>query len=319
MEGIGGRPVKQPGIGELANAVSAKLDADVILFNSPIRRPFDANLISGLDALNRRKNVLVMLVTEGGDPDAAFRIGRSLQRYYENAICLVSGYCKSAGTIIAIAANELVFGPHGELGPIDVQMTKRDELYETQSGQTVMSALEMMQDRAFATFEHCFLEIQRRSFGRITVKSATEMAVRLSVGLFSPIYQQIDPMHMGEAIRASAIAAQYGARLDIRGKNLKPESLDLLMSGYTSHGFVIDEDEARKLFLNVRHVDKEEKALCEALGQPALDPSTESVLRFLSSQPKGNAPNADNQAEPNPKADQDARPRKAAPVAIKSA
>jgi ClpP class serine protease len=40
----------------------------------------------------------------------------------------VSGYCKSAGTLIALGANELAFGEHGELGPLDVQIAKRDEV-----------------------------------------------------------------------------------------------------------------------------------------------------------------------------------------------
>lgn len=153
---------------------------------------------------------MVLLITEGGDPDAAYRIARVFQNDYERAIYLISGYCKSAGTLAAIGAHEIVFGPHGELGPRDVQMSKRDDLNEMQSGQTVMAALETLQQKAFMAFEQYFVDVQEHSFGRISTKTAVELSAKLAAGLFSPIYQQIDPMHVEEAGRASSIALRTG-------------------------------------------------------------------------------------------------------------
>jgi hypothetical protein len=62
----------------------------------------------------RRPNLILLLVTEGGDPDAAYRISR-----YEKFSCLVSGYCKSAGTLLLLGANQLIFSEHGEIGPLE--------------------------------------------------------------------------------------------------------------------------------------------------------------------------------------------------------
>jgi hypothetical protein len=199
-------------------------------------------------------------------------MARTAQASYEKVTCLISGFCKSAGTLAVVGAHELVFGPHGELGPVDVQMSKKDDLYEMQSGQTVMSALETLQEKAFQAFEQCLLEVQDRSGGRISLRTATEVAVKLSSSLFAPIYQQIDPMHIGEAGRASAITTQYGHRLDNKARNLKPNALEYLMSGYTSHGFVIDEMEATQLFKNVRSAEAEELALCAEVGDEAHAP-----------------------------------------------
>ena len=50
------------------------------------------------------------------------------QRSYKKFIVLVSGYCKSAGTLVACGAHELVFSDAGEIGPIDIQMEKKDDL-----------------------------------------------------------------------------------------------------------------------------------------------------------------------------------------------
>nr|WP_241877980.1 hypothetical protein [Psychrobacter sp. PraFG1]UNK04387.1 hypothetical protein MN210_08465 [Psychrobacter sp. PraFG1] len=60
------------------------------------------------------KTVDLVLSTYGGDPDAGFRIARCLQHYFEDGITLyVPHYCKSAGTLIAIGASELVLSDGG--------------------------------------------------------------------------------------------------------------------------------------------------------------------------------------------------------------
>lgn len=63
-----------------------------------------------------------------GDPNAGYRIGRALQHNYDDVTLLVVGPCKSAGTLIAIAANKLVIGDMGELGPLDIQLKKMMKL-----------------------------------------------------------------------------------------------------------------------------------------------------------------------------------------------
>lgn len=122
-----------------ANTIAKQLDADVILINSPIARPLDDDVIELCRERNRRESVVLLLVTEGGDADAAFRIARCLQDNYKRFSLFVSGYCKSAGTLVALGATELIIADTGELGPLDVQMSKPDELAQTQSGLTAGS------------------------------------------------------------------------------------------------------------------------------------------------------------------------------------
>jgi len=116
-------------------------DSDVLVYNGVLYRPKDQEVIELCEGGDRKRNITLLLVTEGGDPDVAYRISRYLQDQYERFTCIVSGYCKSAGSLLAVGANELVFGMHGELGPMDIQMSKKDELFETQSGLTVMASL----------------------------------------------------------------------------------------------------------------------------------------------------------------------------------
>ena len=244
-------------------------------------------LIDACMKRRRRKNALMMLVTRGGDADAAYRIGRCLQSKYERFFLYVSGLCKSAGTIIATGAHELIMSDHGELGPIDVQLGKKDELWEQQSGLTVVDTLMSLQERAFATFENFLLKLKSRSGDSVTLRTATQVAGNLTTGLLAPIYRQVDPMHIGESAREMAIASYYGVRLLEAGKNISRDSLEFITSEYPSHGFVIDRQEASQLFHLVREPSEKEEHLAEVMGAAARLPTdftqnSEPLFQFLS-------------------------------------
>jgi hypothetical protein len=225
-----------------------------------------------------------VVVTEGGDADAAYRIARSFQDHYDKFTCIVSGFCKSAGTLILTGAQELVMTDFGELGPLDVQMAKKDELGERESGLLITSAMEALRRSAFRSFEHFFLTTQRKSRFIITFKTAAEYATKLTTGLFAPIYAQIDPRLIAESSRAQAIGLQYSTRLALVGRNIDEDGLDRLISQYPTHGFVIDRTEAQTLFKKVRKPTEAEERLIRRLGILAIDPQPEAgmIREFLS-------------------------------------
>lgn len=279
-------PLPTSQIREAANRLALETESDVYFFNSGIERPHDQELIDCIGGLPRRRpNITFIMVTEGGDPDAAYRMARCMQENYAKITCIVSGFCKSAGTLLVIGASELAMGESGELGPLDVQMAKRDELGEWQSGLTISSAMRALHERSFAAFEHFFLTTKQRSLNRITFKTATDIAAKLTGALFAPIFQQIDPFHVGESFRSTAIALYYGMRLDSSSDNLMDgEALDSLVSDYPHHGFVIDRKEAANLFKRVRALTATEAELVSALGRGAKHPFSEDFARreFLS-------------------------------------
>lgn len=268
--------------------VADHLDADVILYNGPIYRFQDTMFIKACIGRRRRKNVLFILVTEGGDADPTYRIARCLQNNYEFFSLYVSGYCKSAGTIVATGAHALIMSDHGELGPLDVQMSKKDELLEMQSGLTVMDTLAALQDNAFNSFEQFFLHTKVKSGGSITSRMASKIATEMATGLFAPLYSQVDPLHIGETARAMSIASHYGQRLLNKGRNIESVKLQTLTSQYPSHGFVIDRQEASLLFKRVREPNLDEALLAERLDEKALWPNSsdlnQPMFKFLNTE-----------------------------------
>ena len=273
-----------------ATALAEETDSDIFLFNSEIRRPWDDEIIHQCENLNRRKNISLILVTEGGDADSAYRIARCFQDMYEKFTCIVPSYCKSAGTLMVIGAHELVMCNSGELGPLDVQMSKKDEIAEFQSGLTVMASLKALHEKSFSAFEHFFLTIKKKSRGAITLRTATSIAAKLTAGLFAPIFQQIEPMHVGEAFRATAISREYGMRLNVESSNVTQRSLEWLIAAYPTHGFVIDRSEATAIFENVREPNESERKLTILLEENASGPlaGNAATRKYLSEEKKEN-------------------------------
>lgn len=262
---VKGKPQKDP-MREAANRVATKSDTDVLTYRGPLWPKWEEPFTDAVRARRRRSNALLILTTQGGSADSAYRLARCLQSEYSRFTILVPGWCKSAGTLCVLGAHELVMTDCGELGPLDVQLVKKDELGESKSGLELVEAMRAVRQQAFNMWEQYMLEIKEQSEGLISFKTATDIAVKMSVGLYQPIFAQFDPALIGETFRAMRIAHRYGERLLVKGKNISPQALVGLIDTYPDHGFVIDRSEAAQLFIRVRAPNKDELALVKTLG-----------------------------------------------------
>ena len=286
-------------IRELANKLANDTDSDIFFYNGDIERPYDDQLLDLCQGSVLRKNVILFLCTRGGDPDAAYRIARCLQECYSRFSVVIAGKCKSSGTLIAVGATEIVMTSHAELGPLDIQLGKKDELFETDSGLTVLNALSELETKAFELFENGFMKLKIKSQGRITLKTATSLANDLAIGLMVPIMSQIDPLHVGQVSRAMKIGKEYGERLSAVSKNLQEKALDTLVNDYPSHGFVIDKKEAGEIFNRVRDANEIEIELIQLFGGAVRSPSPREPILFNVSDWKTEVQHDNNQQQDN--------------------
>jgi len=255
-------------------------DCDVFVYAGPIeRRGYDLLCNKFSAHPTPRANAILILSTFGGDPHAAFRVARALSHRYPNGEIrvLVPSWCKSAGTLICIGAHELVLGDSSELGPLDVQVQKPDEMIGRISGLDILRGMESLKTGLLDSFRQFLVDINAGT--GISTKSAADVATKLAVGIYEPILGQVDPMRLGEMEAALQIAYEYGARLDERFRNLKAQALLQLVHGYPSHSFVIDRKEAKTLFKRVRQPDEHESIIADAVLK--LVPSARSPATTL--------------------------------------
>lgn len=245
----------------LVRSVEEESDADIYIYSGPMN---DYEEFVKCCSVPKRPNALLLLSTFGGDAAVAYRIARNLRRNYTKVTVVVHSYCKSAGTLLALGADELVMTDLAELGPLDVQILKYDEVGGRDSGMVLMESLDMLQTKTFEFFENHLLQLRVKSGRQVSTKSAAEIAAKLTVGVFAPIYSQIDPVRLGEIGRAMKIAYVYGEK--IQKNNKDQHTLARLVQTYPDHGFVIDKEEAESLFSKVRGVSEKEKSLLDLLS-----------------------------------------------------
>ena len=255
---------------------------DCFLYSGGIGYPFCFDFIELVEKTQESSDVAIVLSTNGGDADAAYKMGDYLQDKYENVGILIPGLCKSAGTILAIAANELVFSPCGELGPLDVQIRKKDSPYASESGLDIKEGIDKLQNRATNLFHAIMRDNLDGSSGTMTTfQTASDSAAKFVSSLFKPIFAHIDPKEIGDRARAMEVAKDYRMRLNWKSENFKLHEsyvLKFLTEDCPSHGFVINMNEAAALFKNVRKTSKAEEYLIQKYRMPEKD---EPIIKNL--------------------------------------
>ena len=256
-------------IRETANQVAEALDAQVLFYHRPIDATGFAELVEALQFLDdriERRNVVLFIRTLGGSPKWAYQISRLLQEESDRFHLCVSSYCKSAGTLIALGANEIHMGPVAELGPLDVQLAQRDEIGKHRSGMVVRTALAGLSEEAWDIFEKVMLRM-KEEFPETSFETASSIAVKIAVGVMGPVYGQINPESLGTDLRDLSIATAYGERLLRYGGNAKDGTVKKLVEDYPEHAFVIDMEEAKTLFNIVKSFSQHMLSLSLHLGR----------------------------------------------------
>lgn len=287
------------------------MDEDVFVYTGEISRYGYSTVTDIIEKRKKdkklQKNVVFCLATYGGDPNAGYRIGRALQHNYDKITVFIFDLCKSAGTLLAISADKLLIGDRGELGPLDIQLQKNDEIGELSSGLAIMTALNALNEHAVSSFASNLVKI--RYGNRISTKMSAEISTKLTEAMISPMSSQIDPIKLGEHQRAMSIAISYGNRLAKKSKNLKDGALSKLIASYPSHGFVIDRKEARDLFHNVESPVDEKLSLynllCEMTRNETLSLDGKPTIMDITVDEKGgesaNVKESEESGDGNPK------------------
>ena len=172
---------------------------------------------------NEKKDILLILHSNGGSIEPAYLISKALKRLSKNKfVVAVPRRAKSAATLISLGADEIHMGLNSQLGPIDPQVGGLPAL-------AVGNALDVIAD----------------------LVSRFPASANM---LTNYLTAQIPIQSLGYYQRISESAVQYAERLfagrQLGDKREPKEVAKCLVNEYKDHGFVIDIDEAINLLGN---------------------------------------------------------------------
>jgi hypothetical protein len=90
------------------------------------------------------QNLHLMLVSPGGDGEVAVRLVRMAQARCAHMTVIVPDEAKSAATLLALGAHEILMGPTSDLGPVDPQFPVGD--FDLVSAKDMIAAVERALD-----------------------------------------------------------------------------------------------------------------------------------------------------------------------------
>jgi hypothetical protein len=224
------------------------------------------SIVDNRDSIGTGKNLEILIHSGGGHPDIAYRVMKFFRRRFEKVSVIVPLAAKSAATLMCFAADRIYMGELADLGPVDIQLNDPVEHGEKSfSPLDEFKSIEFMREQAIEWMD--FYAAAMNDHYGMSIKEALKDSVPLVTALLRPVFEQIDPVEMGEYRRAIAMGEDYAKRMLMLTGN--PRGFDIvqqLVWGYASHDFCIDADEASGLGLPVEMLDpQQDKVLTDLL------------------------------------------------------
>lgn len=213
-------------------------------------------LFDQLSAIGKQKALDLVLFTNGGDTEAPIRIISLIREFCDTLSVLIPHRALSAGTLIALGADEIVMTPLSVLGPIDPSRTH--PLLPKREGATEPEPISVQDMRHAMQF---IREAAPTETGLIYTPEAMAQ-------IFSALFDKIHPLAIGAIEQSYALAKLIGTRcLETHMGTTDAERekigsiVDRLCDQYKSHSYPISRAEAKAIGLKVQFASDTQEAL----------------------------------------------------------
>lgn len=161
-------------------------------------------------------NLDLMIDSGGGELTMAVKIVNICKNYSNKFTVIVPFYAKSAATMIALSADDLILGKAGELGPIDPQV-KHPAFDMFFPASSIKNALEF-------------------------IESSSDPYIKMTMA------DKLDPLLIGAYIRTIDEARQYLMEVpSVKNSENKEEIIETFTRKYADHGFPITQEICKDL------------------------------------------------------------------------
>ena len=201
-----------------------------------------------LQKIGPQKKIFLFIKSDGGTGTASLRIVHLLRQYTDHLTVLVSQECLSAGTMIALGADEIRMGPLAYLSAVDTSLTHDLSPVDNTNRKVSVSLNELS-----------------RIMNVWNKESKTD-----TTNPYMAIFPHVHPLVIGAVDRASSLSIRLCTEiLSYHMKDLqKAQSIsNTLNSDYPSHTYPITVKEAQRIGLNVNTLDKDTNELLLELSE----------------------------------------------------
>jgi hypothetical protein len=208
----------------------------IVLAASNLEMDLLPPLYTALRAIGRAERLDIVLYCRGGVVNAARRIALLLDEFTSHLGLLIPHHCESAGTILALAAREIIAGPLAIFSPIDPLLQS-----EAPSG-GAPHALVAQDVRLFSTMSADWFGLDKHE---------------ASARAWSAFRDSIFPTTLTSLYRCTLELQAIGAELLALHMTESPPAVrakivDQLLFGYHSHSYALTPDDVRTLGLPVK-------------------------------------------------------------------
>lgn len=207
-----------------------------------------------LRTIGKTEKLDVFIYSRGGALDVPWRIATALRTFADEWRIIVPYRANSAATLLALGADEIVFGRHGELGPIDPIMN----LQRQEEGTAVQDTINVEDVMAYVRF------VQERV-------GLTDQATLASS--LESLTCRLDAVSLGAAFRTHSHIRDVARRM-ILSRRTSPTDrtlegiIETLAEKVYAHGHAIGADEAEEIGLPVvRAEDELDRTMWNLLGE----------------------------------------------------
>ncbi|MDP4174824.1 MAG: ATP-dependent Clp protease proteolytic subunit [Bacteroidota bacterium] len=257
MEEIKKIKIKQPPVlfartQSLIQKVEENLDGLLITYwNNPKGQVCHNDVVAFFELLERigkQNKIYVFIKSDGGHGQASLRIVNLLRKYCKEIVALVPLECASAATMMAIGANEIRMGPMAYLTAVDTSLTHD------------LSPIDRDNDRVSVSLDE---------LSRVIKLWQKEKSVHAD-NPYKSLFEYVHPLVIGAVDRAESLSIMICKDLlssHIEDECRADEIAQVLNSKYPSHSYPILYEEAKKIGLNVKAIDREINSLLLQLNK----------------------------------------------------
>src|SRR5580692_13157451 len=139
----------------------------------------------------------LILDTYGGSLDSAFKTVLFVSRFAERLRVFVPRRAKSAGTLIAIGANELYMSPFAELGPLDTQIRDPRNPTDYISALDCYQSVDYVREFGFSTLSQALKQLAAVTQGKLLLTDSLNAAAQFAIGSITPMLSQTRSLDFG--------------------------------------------------------------------------------------------------------------------------